>query len=99
MHDRSNDSMQSYAITGDFLPTNRTTLQVRLYDARFDQNSQSNLLNANGVDGPAFDLGNLNERYHRTDATIGQQLGSWQFLQGGFEWAQDLYRGVKPAGW
>jgi outer membrane receptor for ferrienterochelin and colicins len=93
-HNRSNDSTQSYAITGDFLPTIRTTLQVRLYDARFDQNSRSNLLSASGRDGPAFDLGNLNERYHRADATIGQQLGSWQFLQGGFEWAQDLYRGV-----
>ncbi len=33
-HNRSNDSTQSYSIVGDFLPTNRTTLQVRLYDAR-----------------------------------------------------------------
>jgi outer membrane receptor for ferrienterochelin and colicins len=91
---RSNDSTQSYAVVGDFLPANQTTLQVRLYDARFDQNSHSNLLDSGGFDGPAFDPGNLNERYHRADATVGQQLGSWQFLQAGFEWAQDLYRGV-----
>jgi outer membrane receptor for ferrienterochelin and colicins len=94
MNNRSNDSTQSYAITGDFLPTNRTTLQVRLYDARFDQNSRSNLLGPTGIEGPSFDLGNLNERYRRVDATVSQQLGSWQFLQGGYEWAQDLYRGV-----
>jgi outer membrane receptor for ferrienterochelin and colicins len=94
MHNRANDSNQSYALIGDFLPTNSTMLQVRLYNARFDQNSQSNLVNNDGTEGPAFDLANLNERYHRADTTIGQQTGSWQYLQGGFEWAQDLYRGV-----
>jgi len=35
-----------YGITGDFLLTTKTTLQVRLYDARFDQNSRSNFLGA-----------------------------------------------------
>ena len=85
-HNRSNDSTQSYAIIGDFLPTNRTTLQVRLYDSRFDQSSQSTLLDTGGLDGTHFDLGNLNERYHRADATIRQQLGSWQFFRA-VEWA------------
>lgn len=93
MHNRSNDSAQSYALLGDFLPGDQTTLQVRFYDARYDQNSHSNFL-AGGEDGPAFDLGNLNERYHRADSTIGHQLGGSQFIQGGVEWAQDLYRGA-----
>lgn len=91
---RSNDSTQSYALTGDFLPASTTSLQLRLYATRYDQNSRSNPLGVDGLEGPAFDLANLNERYHRADATLGQQIGSRQYLQTGFEWAQDLYRGV-----
>lgn len=87
----SNDSVQSYALAGEFLLTSSTILQARAYATRYDENSKSNLAEANA---PAFGFANLNERYHRLDATLSQQIGSRQFLQGGFEWVQDLYRGA-----
>lgn len=86
-----NDSLQSYALTGDFLLTNSTTLQARAYASRYDESSKSDLADTSA---PSFGFANLNERYHRLDATLSQQAGRWQFLQGGVEWAQDLYRGA-----
>lgn len=90
---RSNESTQTYALLGDFVPTNTTTLQTRLYLSRYDEDSQSNLLLGQNSEGPAFDLGNLHESYRRADSTVGQQIGSRQFLQAGYEWVQDLYSG------
>lgn len=87
----SNDSTQSYGLTGDFTLTRSTILQARAYAARYDENSQTDLVGANV---PSFGFANLNERYHRLDATVSQQLGGRQFLQGGVEWVQDLYRGA-----
>lgn len=88
----SNDSTQTYALVGDFAPTKSTTLQVRGYLSKYDEDSSSNLIE-NGVEGPDFDPGNLAEIYHRADATIGQQWSSRQFIQGGYEWAADEYSG------
>ncbi len=87
----SNDSNQMYALTGDFVLTPSTTLQTRAYAARYDENSKTDLVGANT---PSYGFANLNERYHRLDATLSHQLGSRQLLQGGVEWAQDLYRGA-----
>lgn len=89
---RSNDSTQTYALVGDFVPTQSMTLQVRGYSSQYNEDSNSRLIES-GVEGPEFDLGNLNETYRRADATIGQQWGSRQFLQGGYEWVRDEYRG------
>lgn len=90
----SHDSTQSHALTSDFVPTATTALQARLYEARFDSNSSQNPINAGNSLGPKFDNGNLYEHLHRADATLSQQAGSWQFLQGGDEWVQDSYRGL-----
>ncbi|MEI9979994.1 MAG: TonB-dependent receptor [Edaphobacter sp.] len=90
----SNDSTQTHALVGDFVPTSTTAIQARLYEARYDSNSWSNPLNSDNSTGPQFDYGNLYERYHRADATVSQQIGSWNFLQGGDEWVQDSYRGL-----
>ena len=87
----SNDSMQSYAVIGDFTLTKTTILQTRAYAARYDENSRTNYVDSSA---PAFGFANLNERYHRLDTTLSQQIGTWQLLQGGFEWAQDSYRGA-----
>lgn len=38
----SNDSTQSYALTGDFILTRSTTLEVRAYTSRYDENSRTN---------------------------------------------------------
>lgn len=90
----SHDSTQTHALIGDFLPTATTAVQARLYEARYDSNSAQNPVDADGSLGAQFDYGNLYERYHRADSTISQQIGSWQFLQGGDEWVQDSYRGL-----
>ncbi|MBS1874687.1 MAG: TonB-dependent receptor [Acidobacteria bacterium] len=87
----SNDSSQMYAVTGDFVLTPATTLQARAYAARYDENSKTDLA---GTNTPSYGFANLNERYHRLDATLSRQLGARQLLQGGAEWAQDLYRGA-----
>ncbi len=90
----SHDSTQTHALTGQFLPTATTAVQARLYASRFDSNSAQNPIDTDNSLGPQFDYGNLYERYHRADATVSQQAGSWQFLQGGDEWVQDSYRGL-----
>ncbi|HWB85090.1 MAG TPA: TonB-dependent receptor [Bryobacteraceae bacterium] len=85
-----NDSTQTYALTGDFLPTQSTTLQARLYGSRFLQDSISDLV---GVPNSGFDPGNLEEDYRRGDLAAGRKLGSWNYLQGGYEWVHDRYKG------
>jgi len=91
----STNSTQNYALVGDFLPTNKTAVQTRLYTGRYDENSYQRTLATDGSQGTAqLDYGNLYERYHRADSTLSQQIGSWNFLQAGYEWAQDNYRGL-----
>ena len=85
-----NDSVQNYAVVGDFIPTVRTTLQLRAYSARYDENSRLDSLGAPAP--PAF--ANLNQRYKRLDGTVSHQFGSRNLLQGGYEWVQDNYRGA-----
>jgi outer membrane receptor for ferrienterochelin and colicins len=74
----------------DLIPTSTTTLQLREYSARYDENSR---LESLGAPAPAA-LANLNQRYRRLDGTISQQLSSRNFLQGGYEWVQDNYKGA-----
>ncbi len=89
------NSTQNYAVIGDLLPTSKTSIQARLYSGRYDENSYQRTLATDSSEGSTqLDYGNLYERYHRADATISQQVFSWNFLQGGFEWAQDSYRGL-----
>jgi len=86
----STDSMQSYALVGDFVLDSATTLQARAYTARYDE---SNLTTPLGRPEPASPS-NLNERMARLDATLSRQVRASHFVQGGAEWAQNLYRGV-----
>jgi outer membrane receptor for ferrienterochelin and colicins len=90
---RSNDSTQTYAVTGDFAPTNSTTVQARFFTSKYNENSASRLFDSNGQEGDIFDQGNLTENYRRADATVGQQWGRYQFIQGGYEWVRDYYAG------
>jgi outer membrane receptor for ferrienterochelin and colicins len=82
----SNDSTQSYALLGDFILPANTMLQARAYSARYDENSMTL---GSLVGSVPSALANLNERYHRLDATLGRTLFGRQFVQGGVEWAQD----------
>jgi outer membrane receptor for ferrienterochelin and colicins len=86
----SEDSTQNYALIGDFLPTNSTTVQLRGYAARYDESSLLTLVGSNAPPSPA----NLNQRYRRMDGMVSQQLGTRHLLQGGYEWAQDEYFGA-----
>lgn len=85
----SNDSQQNYTALIDYTLTSRTLWQVRSYVARYNENSLTTPL-AGGATSPA----NLNERLRRLDSTLSHQFGSTHFLQGGMEWAQNLYRGA-----
>jgi len=85
-----NDSVQNYALTGDFIPTPRITLQLRGYSARYDENSLTRLLVPPASEATA----NLNERYRRLDGTWSFQSSSRNLLQAGYEWVQNHYRGA-----
>ncbi len=88
------DSEESFAGSATFQPTRTTNLQLRGYEDRYDENLNTIPLNDDGsIAGPGSPA-NLAERYHRGDATVSQVIGRYQLLQGGYEWAQDLYRGV-----
>ena len=88
------DSEESFAGSATFQPTHTTNLQLRGYEDRYDENLDTIPLNDDGsIAGPGSPA-NLSERYHRGDATVSQVIGRYQLLQGGYEWAQDLYRGV-----
>jgi outer membrane receptor for ferrienterochelin and colicins len=87
-----NDSEKSFAATGDFKLTSSTGLRLRGYIDNYDENSL--LKSVPVVSTDVGDFSNLAERYHRADATLTQAIGTHQFLQGGYEWAEDLYRGV-----
>jgi len=84
------ETMQTFALISDHILTPATLLQLRAYHARYDENSLSTPLGRPGPGEPA----NLNERFHRLDATLSHQLGRTHFFQGGGEWLQNNYRGV-----
>jgi outer membrane receptor for ferrienterochelin and colicins len=86
----SYDSMTTYAAIADWVPTARTVFQARAYSARYDENSTTASLAA----PTPVNYANLNQRFHRLDATGSQQIKSWNLLQGGVEWAQDAYKGT-----
>ena len=86
----TNDRSQNYAVIADLEPISASLLQLRAYAGRYDENSWTQ-----AVANPALTgVSNLNERYHRADATVSRSIGSRQYLQGGAEWAQSLYRGA-----
>ncbi|BDC49066.1 TonB-dependent receptor [Bryobacterales bacterium F-183] len=86
---RALDSNQSYAVVADWVPGAATTVQMRGYTARYDEDSYTTPLTG-GVTAAA----NLNERMNRLDTTVSHQFGSQHLLQGGAEWVQIQYRGL-----
>ncbi|HTV56429.1 MAG TPA: TonB-dependent receptor, partial [Terriglobia bacterium] len=92
---QSNDtaSNQSFALTGNFQLAPSSLLQVRGYIANYNEGDLTVPIGASTASPDVTDLATLGERYHRMDATWSQTLGAHQFLQGGYEWVQDLYKG------
>lgn len=93
---RSNDaaSSQSFALRGDFQLTPSSMLQVRGYLANYNENDLTLPVGESSESPDISDLANLGERYHHVDATWSQTIGVHQFLQAGYEWVQDSYKGV-----
>ena len=84
--DVDNSSETGYALTGNFRLSQNTTLQVLGCLDQYDANSLDTSLPP--------DYSNVGERYHRGDATLSHLFGTRQYVQVGYEWTQDLYRGI-----
>jgi outer membrane receptor for ferrienterochelin and colicins len=86
---RSSDSQQNYTGVIDYTLSSHTLWQTRGYLARYDENSVTTPLA-----GGAESFANLNERLRRLDSTLSHQFGNSHLLQGGMEWAQNIYKGA-----
>jgi outer membrane receptor for ferrienterochelin and colicins len=89
--DEIKDSTVNVNTTFDWLPRPSTTVQSRVYIARYDESSTAML--APPVSTP-LEPGMLDERVTKIDANFSQIIGSRQQLQGGAEYWRDEYRGI-----
>lgn len=87
--DAIDDSTFNVNLQGDWLPRPGTSLQGRVYSARYDEDSTGRL--ATGV---PLDPGALQERVLKTDVSFAHILGTRQQLQGGVEYWNDRYEGI-----
>lgn len=87
--DQIDDSTLNVNVQGDWLPRAGTSVQARVYSARYDENSTGRL--ATGV---ALDPGALHEKVFKSDISFSHILGSRQQLQGGVEYWNDHYEGI-----
>lgn len=75
----------------DWQPRLSTSLQVRVYSARYDEDSEARLARpASTVLAP----GALDERLLKVDASVSQFIGGRQHLQGGLAYWRDEYSGI-----
>jgi outer membrane receptor for ferrienterochelin and colicins len=89
--DRIDESTINANVQADWLPVAGTTVQGRVYVARFDESSTGTLAPpASTVLAP----GELDERLFKADASFSQVVGSRQQLQGGLEYWRDGYSGI-----
>jgi outer membrane receptor for ferrienterochelin and colicins len=77
--------------TLDWLPRPSTSVQTRLYIARYDESSTGRL--APPASTP-LEPGMLDERVTKVDTSFSQIIGSRQQLQGGAEYWRDEYSGI-----
>ncbi|MBX3298973.1 MAG: TonB-dependent receptor [Acidobacteria bacterium] len=84
------DQSQSYGLTGDWAIDGRTNLQLRGYFSRYDEVARG-LRYPSGI---ALPDGNLYERYGKFDGTFSRLVGSRNFVQAGFEFVKNRYRGI-----
>jgi outer membrane receptor for ferrienterochelin and colicins len=84
--DVDSSSETGYALTGNFQLNQTTNLQILGYLDQYNGNSLDTSVPP--------DYSNVAERYHRGDATLSHLFGTHQYVQVGYEWVQDLYRGI-----
>lgn len=87
--DDFHDSTFNSGLTADWLATPLTTVQVRGYHARYDEDSTDQLLS----DG-SLTTGALDERLSRVEGSISHVLGARQHVQAGVEYTRDEYAGI-----
>jgi outer membrane receptor for ferrienterochelin and colicins len=89
--DDVDDATRNVGLTYDGRLSGRTTVQARAYHSRYDETSESSLLDAKGT---PLDPGELRERLYKLDVSATHILGERQIIQGGAEWWRDVYRGL-----
>jgi outer membrane receptor for ferrienterochelin and colicins len=85
------ESLLNAAVTSDWLPAPATSVQMRVYHARFDEDSAARLAPPLGTE---LEPGRLDERLLRADASLSHALGSRQIVQVGLEYTDDEYSGI-----
>ena len=89
--DRIDESTVNANLQADWSARAATTVQGRLYLARFDESSTATLAPpVSTVLAP----GALDERLFKADASFSHVLGGRQHLQGGLEYWRDEYSGI-----
>ena len=89
--DRIDDATLNANIQADWLPRPSTSVQARVYVARYDERSTARL--APPASTP-LDPGELDERLLKVDGSVSQVIGANQQLQGGAEFWRDEYSGI-----
>lgn len=86
----TDEQSQNYNAQADWQATDRLSVQVRGYFARYDETTTGTLFPANRPLAP----GALYERYGKIDGSLAWVAGDRQLVQAGAEWATDRYRGI-----
>lgn len=83
------DSTFNAGITANWLVTPLTTVQMRGYQARYEEDSTSLI----ATDG-SRSIGALDEQLNKLEGSLSRVLGARQHLQGGVEYTSDEYAGI-----
>src|SRR5690606_11146405 len=89
--DEVQDSTLNVNTSFDWLPRPSTTVQARVYVARYDERSEARLA---PPESTMLDPGMLDERLTKVDVNFSQLIGGRQQLQGGAEYWRDEYMGI-----
>lgn len=89
--DHIDDTTFNTNVQADWLPRPGTSVQVRVYAARYDEDSTGRLAPPAST---RLDPGALDERLFKVDASFSHVIGSNQQIQGGAERWRDQYAGI-----
>lgn len=87
--DDTRDQTQTYGLTANWTPDEKTVIQGRGFFSRYDEYSKTSFAN-----GTSFPDDNLFQRFGRVDGSVLRILGERQIVQFGGEWVTDRYRGI-----
>ncbi len=87
--DDTRDETQTYGLTANWTPDEKTVVQGRGFFSRYDEYSKTSFNN-----GTTFPDDNLFQRFGRVDGSLLRIIGERQIVQFGGEWVTDRYRGL-----